>query len=288
MLTILSCVDEFGVGVRIHQLPVARELYTVYGRACTLVGWLVTYTEWLKLAFTVCVTFHLFCFGALYKNLKRFELLYVVISLLVPAVVAAVPLITHTYGSGLLGTVCYIFVSNDSNNSNVAFIERIALWDGPALVILLAASIAMAVMVIKLAYRVCKRWNPTESNANADHNQFWKALRHLLPLATFPVLFFIFVIPGLVFDFHTAKTGAPNLTLATIVLIFVSMWSMASGASLIIHISVAHLWLGRRVSHNPINKGLDQSEICTIHKDTVSYVNSNTSFHPRKNSIIDE
>eukprot|EP00731_Ephydatia_muelleri_P008256 Em0004g594a len=260
----------------------------VYGRVCTLVGWLVTYTEWLKLVFTVCVTFHLFCFGALHKNLKKFEVLYVTISLLVPALVAAVPLITHTYGSGPLGTVCYIFVSNDSYKSNVAFAERIALWDGPALVILLAASVAMAVMVIKLARRVCKKRSTTESDTDVDHDQFWKAIKHLLPLATFPVLFFIFVIPGLIFDFHTAQTGEPNMYLATAVLIFVSMWSMASGASLLIHISVARLWHGKSVSHKPVKRDLDQCERSTNHADTVSYVNSNTSFHPQISSFADE
>lgn len=258
----------------------------VYGRLCTFVGWLVTYTEWLKLVFTVCVTFHLFCFGALHKNLKRFEPLYVAISMLVPAFVAAIPLITHTYGSGPLGSVCYIFVSNDSNN--VAFIERIALWDGPALVILLVASISMAVMVTRLALRVCSKSGWSESYAQGDHDQFWKALKHLMPLAVFPVLFFVFVIPGLIFDFHTALTGAPNVTLATVVLVFVSMWSMASGTSLIIHILVARLWRGRKASRKIKTEHKQSEWPQTINLDAVSQTNCNTTSYEPKCSLSDE
>ena len=64
----------------------------VYGRVCTAIGWFSVYTRWIKLLFTMWVAVHLFCFGVFHKNLKRLELLYVVTSLLVPAVIAAVPL----------------------------------------------------------------------------------------------------------------------------------------------------------------------------------------------------
>ena len=73
------------------------------------------------------VTFHLFCFAVFQKNLKKLEVLYVVTSLLVPAVIAAVPLITNSYGHSPDGAVCYMYAENEA-----AFIERFALWDGPA------------------------------------------------------------------------------------------------------------------------------------------------------------
>ena len=98
------------------------------------------------------VVFHLFCFAVLHKNLKKLEVLYVVTSLLVPVVIAAVPLVTHSYGLNPDGDVCNIYA-----NTSVAFIERLALWDGPAMLMLIAASAAMVVMVIKLAIQVCGR-----------------------------------------------------------------------------------------------------------------------------------
>ena len=62
----------------------------VYGRLCTAFGWFTLYTQWVKVLFTVCLTVHLFCFGVLYKNLKKFEKLYIVTSLFVPILIAMV------------------------------------------------------------------------------------------------------------------------------------------------------------------------------------------------------
>ena len=164
----------------------------IYGRICTAIGFLGVYTEWTKLLFTMWVTFHLFCFAVLHKNLKKLEVLYVVTSLLVPALIAIVPLITHAYGLIPGSNTCYIYA-----NTSVAFIEWLALWDGPAMFMLIAASTAMVVMVTKLTSQVCRisKYEPI-----TDGDQFTKALKQLLPLAAFPMLFFIFEIP--VFILH--------------------------------------------------------------------------------------
>ena len=65
------------------------------------------------------VTFHLFCFAVLHKNPKKLEVLYVVTSLLIPAGIASVPLITQSYGANPSGTLCYIYASN------ISLIERL-------------------------------------------------------------------------------------------------------------------------------------------------------------------
>ena len=151
------------------------------------------------------VTFHLFCFAVLHKNLKKLEVLYVVTSLLVPAVIACVPLITDTYGRSPDGAYCYIYVKE---NENSASIERFALWDGPAMIILLAASTAMVVMVIKLTGRVCLR---SKYEPITDGDRFWKALKQLLPLAAFPILFLVFEIPIYSYIMYMQQQS-PNLT----------------------------------------------------------------------------
>ena len=155
----------------------------VYGRLCNTIGWLVMYTQWVKLLFTAWLTVHLFCFGVLYKNLKKLEILYVVTLLLVPVIFATIPLITESYHIDRLG--CYISDVNGTNPD--AKIELFALWTIPALVILLAASIAMVIMVMKMAYTVCLR---LKIDSITDGDQFWKALKQLLPLAAFPIMFF--------------------------------------------------------------------------------------------------
>ena len=218
-----------------------------YKRLCTVVGWLVVYTQWVKLLFTVWVTVHLFCFGVLQKNLKKFEVLYVVTSLFVPLVIASIPLITGSYGYSSLG--CYIHGTNVTYA--IAAIEAISLWNVPALAILLAASTAMVVMVIKLAQRVYLR---RQFDTTVDGDQYWAALKQLLPLAAFPILFFVFVIPSLVYGAYLFNTFAPSeaLTLATSV--FISLWSMASGITLLVHIAVARLYGKRHRSKDTYTK----------------------------------
>ena len=204
-----------------------------YGRVCTAIGFLWLYTEWTKLLFTMWVTFHLFCFAVLHKNLKKLEVLYVVTSLLAPVVVVAVPLITHTYGLSPGGNTCYIYA-----NTSVAFIERLALWDGPAMLMLIAASTAMVVMVTKLTSQVRRR---SKYEPITDGDQFTKALKQLLPLAAFPMLFFIFEIPVFILHIYTIQYSTPNEGIVISAEICVSLWSMVSGATVIIHISVVRI-----------------------------------------------
>eukprot|EP00731_Ephydatia_muelleri_P013391 Em0007g701a len=213
----------------------------VYGHLCTAVAWFTLYTEWMKLLFTVWVTFHLFCFAVLHRNLKKLEVFYVVTSLLVPAVVASVPLVTRSYAPSPDSTyACYIYAKTE-----VAFIESVVLWDGPALIVLLVASAAMILMVIKMACKVCWR---SQYEPITDGDQFWLALKHLLPLAAFPILFFVFDIPLVMFHIYVAQGFKLNSSLDVSRFVFFSLWSMTSGTTLIIHILVVQM-SGRK--HKP-------------------------------------
>ena len=209
---------------------------------CTAVGWLVVYTQSTKLIFTACVTVHLFCFAVFYKNLKKFEALYVVISLLPPAALSCVPLITQSYGLNASGR-CYILIPNDTRH--VAAIERLALWDGPAAIILLMASTAMVVMAISLSRRVCSY---LQYERIGSGGQFRTALVHLLPLTAYPVIFLAFILPVFISDAYLLASGSswPNKTLALSDRIFISLWSAASGATLLVHIFVARCVVRKR------------------------------------------
>ena len=148
----------------------------------TTLGWLNTYTRWAGLLFTQWP----------YLLLRRTpqepeDVLYVVSSLLVPAVIAAVPLATATYGvSPIRGcyTATYTFTTTAMHHH--ALIERFALWDAPAIVILLTAPAAMVVVIIRLTKQVCWRLN---YEAITESDGFWKTLKLLLPLAALPILF---------------------------------------------------------------------------------------------------
>ena len=211
-----------------------------YNSGCNAIGWLVVYTQWMKLLFTMWVTFHLFCFVVFYKNLKKFEVLYVVTSLLVPAVIASVPLITHSYAINL-DRLCYIKQNE--------LVERIVLWYAPSIVILLALIIAMVVMATKLLRKVCGRRLRYE--ALTDRNQFWMAFKQLIPLAAFPILFLLFILPVVIMEVIDARSSTiPVEALSTSDVLFISLWSLTSGLTLIVHITLARcLETKRRRNH---------------------------------------
>ena len=254
-----------------------NESPSVYRRVCVAIGWFMMYAEWTKLSFAAWVTFHLFCFGVLHKNLKKLEALYVVTSLLVPALIAVVPLITNSYGLSADGTVCYVYA-----NQSTAFVERLAIWDVPAMFILLVASTAMVVMVMKLACRV--RWR-SKYERIADGDQFEKAIKQLLPLAAFPILFFLFEIPVLIFRIYVAKYKAREaLLISTIV--FFSLWSFTSGATLLVHISVSQ-WYGRKRKSKSTKLQRETTSVNTL-SATESFVtvNSATNYPLPSTSVV--
>ena len=197
--------------------------HNVYGPDCVAIGWFNFYTRWVKLLFTMWVAFHLFSFSVFHKNLKKFEVLYVVTSLLVPAVIACIPLTTNTYSSSRW---CFL----KHNTTDV--IERVVLWDVTAVVILLIASAAMVTVAIKLAHRV--RWREIVYKRITEGDQYWKALKQLLPLIAFPILYLVYMIFQLIFDIY--PFSAPSNS--TQVVVITPLWSMSSGVVLLIHIFV--------------------------------------------------
>ena len=211
-------------------------------QGCVHCYMVVLYSEWMKLLITMWVTFliHLVCFGVFHKNMKKLEVVYVVTSLLVPAMIAIVPLTTHTYGLTELGT-CWIADGNDSSLSGTVTIEWFALWYGPAMVMLFVASTAMVVMVLKLTHRIC--WRRMYGQLTGG-DRFSEALKQLLPLATFPILFFVFMVPSLVHYIFQATnpSAADNKTQSLATVISFSLWGMSSGVTLIIHICAARFY----------------------------------------------
>ena len=200
-----------------------------YSSGCNAIGWLVVYTQWMKLLFTMWVTFHLFCFVVFYKNMKKLEVLYVVTSLLVPAVIACVPLITRSYAISI-NRRCYI--------DHHELVERTVLWNVPAMIILLASSIAMVVMVTKLLHKVCG-WR-SQYEVLTDRNQFWMAFKQLIPLAAYPILFLVFILPVVIMDVIDAHSSTiPVETVSISNALFTSLWSLTSGATLIVHVTLA-------------------------------------------------
>ena len=82
----------------VQQLIMTRNQSQVYLPLCLAAAFLYTYTLLVKLFFTLIISVHLFCFAVCFKNLKNFEICYILTALVVPAIMAAVPFATSTYG----------------------------------------------------------------------------------------------------------------------------------------------------------------------------------------------
>ena len=256
----------------------------VYGQVCTAIGLLSLYTRWVKLLFTMWVAVHLFWFAVLHMNLKKLEALYVATSLLAPVVIAVVPLITHNYGFHPSDNNCFIFKYGQNDSHSIAYIERIALWDGPAMVILITASTAMVVMVIYLAHRVRRR---STYEPITDGDQFWKALKQLLPLTAFPILFLVFEIPNFIYHVRSSD-NAPNTTTPSMfaAMLLISQWSMASGITLLLHILVTQRHKYIKNSNHVAYHNSSNCRTVKLESAAGLPVNSNTNFSLPSSSIM--
>lgn len=235
------------------------------------------YSAWMKLLFTLCVTFHLFCFVFFYKNLKRLETTYVLISLLTPAVLAAIPVITHTYG--LSGSWCWKQNWKDNCPSDVldvGVIEQFSLYYGPSMAILTFTSLAMVAMVIILLRRVYTK--------RILYDQNWNALRQLLPLTAFPTLFFVLTIPPFINRLYGIGLGSQSsgYGLSVTTAFFVAGWSLLAGLILITHITISRL---RRRANQHRSELIEDEEAPIVQKESITCESSNTVFTPPSGSI---
>eukprot|EP00731_Ephydatia_muelleri_P013269 Em0007g579a len=206
-----------------------------YSDLCEAFGYMILYSEWVKLHFTMWVTLHLFCFAVFHKNLKRFEVLYVVTSLVIPSLMAAVPLLTHSYG--LAGSGCWIseyatLCRNETSRDGV--IEQFALWFVPSTAILIAATVLMVVMVTIMACRLRHRLGVYEPMTSKNQHSF--ALKQLLPLAVYPLLFVAFNLPPFANRLYTTLNRHANHGLVLATGVCLAAWSASAGLALITHI----------------------------------------------------
>lgn len=190
MFTIVCGIQMISIH---HPPPKGR-----YLQLCKALAYLDVFSLWAKTLFTVCGSIHLFCFVVFFKNLRRYEALYVIVSTLLPGIIAAVPLTTETYG--LSGSWCWIesWKNNCPNETLlVGGVEQFALWYGPSLILVSIASIAMIIMMIILFRRKCgRRWiSDGDSSRQSSSDTHGEAMKQLLPLSAYPITFLIFLIP---------------------------------------------------------------------------------------------
>ena len=200
---------------------------------CAAVGYLLLMVSWTKACFGCWVTFHLFCFAVLLKNMRKLEPLYVISSILVSIAISSIPLITGSFGP--TGEWCWIRKKTKCGARDVAGeVEQIAVWYGPLFVLLVLQCIAMVAMMITVYYRAHRKLDENVFG----REQHKKAFRQLLPLVAYPILFCVLVIPTMISRVYGFASPTPNKGLALLPAIFIPSWSFFAGITVIVHIGV--------------------------------------------------
>ena len=279
----MSCVMGI-IFINYNQNP------ELYRRLCIAVAFWSLFAENLKLFSTLWLTVHLFCLAVFYKNMKRFESVYVLSSLLISATFSIIPLITNTYGFN--GVTCWIRESSDNCSLYKSTIEEIVeqhtLWYGPSTILLLMESAVLLTTVIVLVCRYRRRKRQQVVTNREDQN--WRAAKQLLPLAAYPMLFLVLIIPPLVFNAYTYTPQPPSPVLLYVAVGSGATWSLSAGTTLILHVLLSMTCsrkcctMSRKKRYHSRSNLIDTEQENTMHCDTLSH-NSDTYFSIPKPSV---
>lgn len=210
-----------------------------YSSLCQGIASMFLTLEWVKLMFTTCLTFHLFCFAVFNKNFKKLEMVYITCSIVIPVAVAAIPHLTQSYGRA--GAWCWIrdWVDNcPSEIFAVGNVETFALWYGPAVFLLTIDSLAMVMTGTVLACRA--RGNGPPDRLHSSNVAHKNALKQMLPLIAYPIVFFAFVAQMLAFRLYSARPHfGSNDFLLNVTALLSPVAGLAAGLVLVLHILVA-------------------------------------------------
>ena len=199
--------------------------------SCVAISYLFQTAGWVKVCFGGWITFHLFCFAVLLKNMRKLEPLYVISSVLVPIGISSIPLITKSYGP--TGEWCWIERKRCGNSYLTGLVEQIAEWYGPLFVILVLQSAAMLAVMVTVYYRAHRK----EDEHVFGREQNKKAFKQLLPLVAYPILFNILIIPPLIGRAYGFAAEVPT-TLSILSTICIPSWSLSAGVTLLVHMGV--------------------------------------------------
>ena len=206
--------------------------------SCVVVGFMLQSATMMKLCLAGWITFHIFCFAVLFKNLTKLEPLYVITSLAVPIALATVPIATKSYGP--TGEWCWIPSKKCGTLYPTGAIEQLVLNYAPLIMFLVLDS---AVMLITLG-TVYRRAHRNETDRDTEvfgRKQNMMAFKQLLPLVAYPITFCILVVPPLIYRAYREASSLPNPELLVLSTVCISAYSFSSGLTLIIHIAVVKL-----------------------------------------------
>ena len=217
--------------IDIVQLPILSHTGVICLPLCLANAFLSTYTLLVKLLFTFIITVHLFVFAVCYKNLKMLEGCYVASSLIIPAILAMVPFMTHTYGQqDYKSPWCWIQEAYNCTQNKAGIIEMFALQFGPALVICSAVLILIGSMFTVLMYR-----SFSQSRASIKHRV---AIKQMIPLLSYPFIFSALITASTGSYVYYSRDTTYDTILITMDQVAYGSFVLSAGLTFLIHIGV--------------------------------------------------
>ena len=258
-----------------------------YHSFCSAVGFLIEYALLVKLMFTLCLTFHLFCFSIFHVSLNRLEILHILVSIITPLLFVWIPFINNTYGQA--GAWCWITNwkrDQADKKLTIGEIEQYSLLYGPAIVSLSVAVIAVIVIIVVLvhrAYGCCNKVkNVNEQTPLLNEDKHKKVLKEVLPLIAFPVLSFLLYLPA----FTNRLVGSISNRVSFISFIWgglsLPLLSLLAGATLIIHILIIRCSKQKPKPLNDVTTIINVNDAFTT--DTIASTAAKTFWEPSQES----
>ncbi len=232
----------------IIQIVAIKHRYWKSSSICPLFGFALEYFMWVKLLFTVCLVFHFFVLAMYLKNLYKLEMVYVLTSILLPLLFVWIPFINRRYGDA--GAWCWIVDWKNNcatRNDHYGIIEQFLLWYGPLFISLTVSIIMASFTFVVLKRRAYSRKNIMEQSETGPllystiqgetrHNQ--AALKQLLPLLAYPIIFNVLAIIPLINRIYDAFASDVSYILALAHSISIGSWGFFSSWALLIHIFI--------------------------------------------------
>ena len=216
---------------------------------CTAIAFLLHYSLWMKLCFNVWTILYLFSYAVCYRSPKKLEVVCVSTSLVIPAVISAIPVATRSYG--LTEAWCWIKSGNECSSDpdrdlKGLTMQSLVLWNAPAAGMLALGLFSVLAVVIILACRTYLEKIDRErailvikkSTINTS------ALNQILPLLVNIVTWCLLGIPSMLNRVY----GGHSVIIMLADALCTPAWSMAAGVTMVIHVT---LMLNSRKSMTP-------------------------------------
>ena len=214
------------------------------------VSFLFLYFSWVKLLFTAWLVVHLFSQVVFYKDPQKdhkcYEVLCVIISIMAPLLFTWIPFIC---GDSAVAAWCSSIETSwkpDNCIDNTSIPGVIIVWHGPAMICSIVESIAIFVIVLRLLF--CYRPGDVQEVSGTKEKRH-NALKELLPLLVYPILFGVLLIPPLINSgiIGTADTNQLNIKAAILASsISAILQPFLAGSTLLIHVVVLKVHSCRR------------------------------------------